>query len=60
VAYHNNSNNLLIEKVKMKNKKVAEKWKSKIDFQGVPPSKIVQLHDATGETLNESIFYIEK
>jgi hypothetical protein len=33
-AYNRNSKKLLIEKVKMKNMKVFEKWKSKIDFHG--------------------------
>jgi hypothetical protein len=37
VTYHKNSKKLLIEKVNMKNKKVVEKWKSEIDFHGVPP-----------------------
>jgi hypothetical protein len=37
VAYLKNSKKLLIEKVNMKNKKVSEKWKSKIDFQGGAP-----------------------
>jgi hypothetical protein len=34
VAYNQNSRKLLLEKVKMKNMKVFEKWKSKIDFLG--------------------------
>jgi len=36
-AYHKSSKKLLIEKVNMKNKKVSEKWKLEIDFQGVAP-----------------------
>jgi len=44
----------------MKNKKVSEKWKSKIDFQAVVPQKIVQFHEATKEALEESIFDIQK
>jgi hypothetical protein len=51
---------MLIEKVNMKNKKMSEKWKSKIDFNGVAPSKIVQVHEATEEPLKESISNIEK
>jgi hypothetical protein len=51
---------MLIEKVNMKNKKMSEKWKSKIDFNGVAPSKIVQFHEATGEALKESVSNIEK
>jgi hypothetical protein len=59
VAYNKNSKKLLIEKVNMK-KKVSEKWKSEIDFLRVTPSKIVQLHEATGKALKESICNIEK
>jgi hypothetical protein len=40
-TYNKNSKKLLIEKVNLKNKKVSEKWKSEIDFQGVKPLKIV-------------------
>jgi hypothetical protein len=36
---------LLIEKVNLKNKKVSEKWKSEIDFQGVKPSKVMEFHE---------------
>jgi hypothetical protein len=59
-AYNKNSKKLLIEKVNLKNKKVSEKWKSKIDFHGVKPSKIIQFHEATREALKESIDDIEK
>jgi hypothetical protein len=37
MTYNKNSKKLLIEKVNLKNKKVSEKWKSEIDFQGVKP-----------------------
>jgi hypothetical protein len=46
--------------VNLKNKKVSEKWKSKINFHGVQPLKIVQFHEATGEALKDSIYDIEK
>jgi hypothetical protein len=36
-AYNRSSKKLLIEKVNTKNKKVSEKWKSTIDFNGVAP-----------------------
>jgi hypothetical protein len=35
--YNTSSKKLLIEKVNIKNKKVSEKCKSKIDFNGVSP-----------------------
>jgi hypothetical protein len=44
----------------MKNKKVFEKWKSQIDFQGVAPLKIMQFHEANRKALKQSIFYIDK
>jgi hypothetical protein len=37
----------------LKNKKVYEKWKPKIDFQGVKP--VMEFHEATNATLNYSI-----
>jgi hypothetical protein len=51
---------MLIKKLNMKNKKASKKWKSKIDFHGVAPSKIVQFHEETKEALKESICNIEK
>jgi len=51
---------MLIEKVNMKNKKMSEKWKSKIDFNGVSRSKTIQLHEAIEEALKESVSNIEK
>jgi hypothetical protein len=53
VAYNINAKKILIEKVNTKNKKVFEKWKSKIDFHRVAPSKIVQFHEETREALKE-------
>jgi hypothetical protein len=42
-----------------KNKNIQEKWNSKFDFQGVPPSKVMEFHEATREALNFSNGYIE-
>jgi hypothetical protein len=36
-TYNRSSKKMLIEKVNKKNKKVSEKWKSTIDFNGVAP-----------------------
>jgi len=44
----------------MKSKKFAKKWKSKINFHGIPPLKFMKFHDAIREALKESIFDIEK
>jgi hypothetical protein len=58
VTYNRSSKKLLIEKVNMKNKKMSEKWKSEIDFHEVSPSKIVQFHEATRESLKEYVYNI--
>jgi hypothetical protein len=54
------SKKLLIKNVNTKNKKLAEKWKSTSDFDGFAPSKIVQFHDAIGESPEYFISTIEK
>jgi len=59
-TFNKNSKKLLIEKVNLKDKNVSGKWKSEINFHGVKPSKIVQFHEATRESLKESIDDIEK
>jgi hypothetical protein len=43
---------LVFEKVHSKNKKVQGKSSLELDLNGVPPSKIVQIHEAIGEALN--------
>jgi hypothetical protein len=43
----------------LKNKKVVEKWNSKIELQGVRPSKVMKFHEATEEALKYSIDEIE-
>jgi hypothetical protein len=48
VAFNQSSKKLQIEKVNLKNKKVAEKWNSEIDIVGVKPSKVLEFHQATG------------
>jgi len=40
-------------------KKVQEKSTSKLDLNGVPPSKIVQIHEATNLPLNISVREME-
>jgi hypothetical protein len=40
------SKKLVIEKIHAKNKKVQGKLSLKLDLNGVPPSKIVQIHEA--------------
>jgi hypothetical protein len=59
VAFNKESKKLLIEKINLKNKKVVEKWNSKTDLQGVRPSKGMQFHEATRETLKSLINEIE-
>jgi hypothetical protein len=59
-TYNKNSKKLFIEKVNLKNKKISEKWKSEIDFQGVKSLKFMKFHEATSEALKYSIDYIEK
>jgi hypothetical protein len=59
VVFNRNSRKLIIEKVNSKNKKIHEKWNSELDFQGVPPSKVMEFHEATGEALKYSIGDLE-
>jgi hypothetical protein len=59
-AFNQNSKKLQIEKVNLKNKKVAEKWNSEIDIVGVKPSKVLEFHQATGDALKYSIDEQEK
>jgi hypothetical protein len=49
--FDKSSKKLVIEKIHSKNKKVQGKLSSELDLNGVPPSKIVQIHEATGEAL---------
>jgi hypothetical protein len=50
--FDKSSKKLVIEKIHAKNKKVQGKLSSELDLNGVPPSKIVQIHEAMGEALN--------
>jgi hypothetical protein len=38
-----------------KNKKIQEKWSSYFEFKGVTPSRVVEFHEATRESLKISI-----
>jgi hypothetical protein len=58
-TFNKNSRKLVIEKINAKNKKIQEKWNSEFDFHGVPPSKVIEFHEATGEALKMSIGDIE-
>jgi hypothetical protein len=58
-TFNKNSRKLVLEKVNAKNKNIQEKCNSKFDFKGVLPSKVVEFHDAIGETLKISIGDIE-
>jgi hypothetical protein len=58
-TFNKNSIKLVIEKVNSKNNKIQEKWNSKFDFQGVPPYKVMEFHEATRENLKFSIGDIE-
>jgi hypothetical protein len=49
--FDKSSKKLVIEKIHAKNKKVQGKLSSELDLNGVPPSKIVHIHEATGEAL---------
>jgi len=49
--FDKNSRKLVIEKVNEKNKKVQGKLNSVLDFNGVLPSKIVQIREYTRESL---------
>jgi hypothetical protein len=46
---------LQIEKVHVKNKKITQKWNSKVDVSGVGPSGLLKLHITTGDALSHSI-----
>jgi len=49
--FEKSSKKLVIEKIHAKNKKVQGKLCSELDLNGVPPSKIVHIHEAMGEAL---------
>jgi hypothetical protein len=59
VVFNRNSRRLVIKKLNSKNKKIHKKWNSELDFQWVPPSRIMEFHEATGEALKYSIEDIE-
>jgi hypothetical protein len=46
--FDKSSRKLVIERVKSKNKKVQGKLSSELDFNGVPPSRTIQIHEAIG------------
>lgn len=58
-VFNRNSRKLIIEKVNSKNKNIHEKWNSKLDFHGVPPSKVTEFHEAIDEALKSSIGHLE-
>jgi hypothetical protein len=49
------SNKLVLKRIHSKNKKVQGKLNFELDLNGVLPSRIVQVHEAMGETLNMSV-----
>jgi hypothetical protein len=53
--YNNEAKKLQIEKVKVKNKKVAQNLNSNVNVSGVGPSRILKLHITTGDSLSLSI-----
>jgi hypothetical protein len=57
--FDKSSKKLVIEKIHSKNKKVQGKLSSELDLNGVPPSRIVQIHEATGEALKMSVGEME-
>jgi hypothetical protein len=60
VAYNRETKKLLLEKFNMKDKKSSKRWKYSIELDGVAPSKIVDFHGATGDTLRQSIDKMER
>jgi hypothetical protein len=46
-TFNKSSLKLVIEKTNAKNKKIQEKWNSNLDFNGVQPSKIIEIQEAT-------------
>jgi hypothetical protein len=46
-TFNKNSIKLIIQKINAKNKKIQEKWNSELNFNGVPPSNIIEIHEAT-------------
>jgi len=46
--FDNNSKKLVIERVNTKNKMFQGKLSSELDFNGVPPSRTIQIHEAIG------------
>jgi hypothetical protein len=54
------SKKLVIENVHSKNEKVQGKLRSKLNLNGVPTSKIVNIHESMGESLNMSFGEMEK
>jgi len=53
-SFNKGSKKFVIEKIHEKIKNVQGKLSSELDLNGVPPSKIVQIHEYTGEALNMS------
>jgi hypothetical protein len=53
--YNKEEKKLQIEKVHIKNKKITQKWNSKVDVSGVRPSGLLKLHITTGDALAHSI-----
>jgi hypothetical protein len=50
---------LVFEKIHSKNKNIQGKLSSELDLNGVPPSRIVQIHEAMGEALKMSVGEME-
>jgi hypothetical protein len=46
-TFNKKSRKLVIEKSNAKNKNIQEKWNFVFEFYGVPPTKVIELHDAT-------------
>jgi hypothetical protein len=49
------SKKLVFKKINARNKKVQGRTSSTLDLNGVPPSRIVQIHEATCDYLNMSV-----
>jgi hypothetical protein len=50
---------LVIKKIHLKNKKVQGKLSSKLNFNGFPPSRVVQIHEIMGQSLKMLIREME-
>jgi len=49
--FDKDSKKLVFEKTHSKNKNFQGNWSSKLDLNEVPPSKIVQIHEVTSESI---------